>query len=133
MKSVHRYMSVQRMGNHVVAVYSQNRNQVLCMPAVWNQGDLPNVRQVEAWIDGTMSSLRPWFAPPMRVEADTLTKQLTCFESLQDMQDASGGYRPSLHTSEHNDQGDRLALLRLADLYDMAQAARGDERRAYRY
>jgi hypothetical protein len=80
----------------------------------------------------SLSTVGPLTAE-QRAEADALTTAHTCFESLQDMQDASGHYRPSLHTFERNTAGDAPALRRLADLYDQAQAARGDDRRAYRY
>lgn len=66
-------------------------------------------------------------------EADALTVAHTCFASLAEMMDAQGNYRPSLHTSERNTCGHAPALRRLADLYDKHQAARGDDRRAYRY
>jgi hypothetical protein len=64
---------------------------------------------------------------------DNLTANLTAFDTFANMLNAQGGYRPSLHTSERNTDKNAPALRRLADLYDEAQAARGDARRAYRY
>lgn len=69
-----------------------------------------------------------------RQRADKLTRALTGFSSFFDMLQAAGNYRPSIHCSTRNrDEAHRRELQELADLYDQAQAARGDARRAYRY
>ena len=57
---------------------------------------------------------------------DQLIARRTGFSSLDDMLNARGGYRPSCDVS-------RLEMELIADAYDAAQAARGDERRAFRY
>jgi hypothetical protein len=57
--------------------------------------------------------------------ADSLTQTHTAFESFQAMLNAKG-YRPTLRPDIHPD------LAELADLYDQAQAQRGDSRRAFR-
>lgn len=57
---------------------------------------------------------------------DALVRDNTGFSSLDDMLNAAGHYRPSCDVSRAN-------MRAIADAYDAAQAARGDERRAYRY
>ncbi len=57
---------------------------------------------------------------------DLLVATHTAFKSMQEMLGAHPGYRPSLDMREP-------VMARLADLYDTAQAERGDARRAYRY
>ncbi len=73
---------------------------------------------------------------PCETVVDALTRRLTAWPSFDDMLDAGGGYRPTLHTRPCNRSHDeirRAALTEvLADAYDAAQAARGDRRRAYR-
>lgn len=66
-------------------------------------------------------------------DAGLLARAFTCSESFEALLNAAGNYRPSLHTSERNKGAEAVHLRRLADLYDEAQAARGDARRAYRY
>lgn len=58
-------------------------------------------------------------------QADELVRSVSAFSSMDELLSAEG-YRPSLCM---NDEDCR----KLADLYDRMQAARGDERRAYRY
>jgi len=58
---------------------------------------------------------------------DRLTRDLTCFENQDQLLNAPGGYRPTIQPR----RDDRRYEV-LADAYDIAQAARGDERRAYR-
>lgn len=66
--------------------------------------------------------------------ADQLTRAHTAFDSFADMLDAGGAYAPSIHCGARNDDtAERTQLRELANLYDRAQAARGDARRAYRY
>lgn len=60
------------------------------------------------------------------VDIDDLIAHNTGFSSLDDMLNARGGYRPSCDVS-------RLEMELIADAYDAAQTARGDERRAFRY
>jgi len=60
------------------------------------------------------------------VDVDDLIAHNTGFSSLDDMLNARGGYRPSCDVS-------RLEMELIADAYDAAQTARGDERRAFRY
>jgi len=62
----------------------------------------------------------------MNRELDTLTRDLTAFESFQAMLDTAPTYRPTLLPRYGR------SYLDLADAYDAAQAARGDARRAYR-
>lgn len=54
------------------------------------------------------------------------TKKYTAFESFDDMVNAEGGYRPTLRSESIPE------LKILADYYDKAQEAKGDNRRAYR-
>lgn len=56
---------------------------------------------------------------------DKLTRDLTAFDSLADMLNAEGGYRPTILPRDERH-------IVLADAYDAAQIRRGDERRAYR-
>lgn len=135
MATKHPYITLQRLAGckFSVVIYGENKSEMFYMPAPWNAYDVPKLAQVRAWLADGMASLAPRLTRAERQEADALTVTHTCFDSLADMANALGGYRPSLHTSERNDQGDRLPLLRLADLYDKAQAQRGDPRRAYRY
>ena len=60
------------------------------------------------------------------VDIDELIAHNSGFSSLDDMLNARGGYRPSCDVS-------RLEMELIADAYDAAQTARGDERRAFRY
>lgn len=62
---------------------------------------------------------------------DQITKQWTAFESFADMLDAAGGYRPSLR-ADGAPKAAQQAFDEMAEAYDRVQAARGDERRAYR-
>lgn len=59
-------------------------------------------------------------------ELDEVVRRNTAFRNMLDMLDAKGNYRPSLDCSEP-------VMLAIADRYDELQAARGDDRRAYRY
>lgn len=60
---------------------------------------------------------------------DSLTRKHSAFASFDEMLNALGGYRPSMHTHDwRNDE-----LKELAEAYDKAQAARGDDRRVFRY
>lgn len=67
---------------------------------------------------------------------DNLTRDLTAWGSFDAMLNAGGGYRPSLYVRPHNRSHAEVRRAArtevLADAYDAAQAARGDERRAYR-
>lgn len=56
---------------------------------------------------------------------DDLTRKLTAFLTFEGLLTAEARYRPSLYP-------DSPELVRLADLYDAAQEARGDPRRAFR-
>ncbi len=58
--------------------------------------------------------------------ANSLTKANTGFSSFDEMLNAKGSYRPSMEVSQPE-------MKELADLYDAAQEARGDDRRAFRY
>jgi hypothetical protein len=58
--------------------------------------------------------------------ADLITRKNTAFKSFADLINAEGGYRPSLSRAEP-------VLRELGALYDAAQTARGDDRRAYMY
>jgi hypothetical protein len=57
---------------------------------------------------------------------DYFARTLTAFDSMADMLNQPAGYRPTLRP----DLG--LTYEFLADRYDLAQALRGDPRRAYR-
>lgn len=57
---------------------------------------------------------------------DQLIARRTGFSSLNDMLNARGGYRPSCDVSDPD-------MHMIANAYDVAQTARGDERRAFRY
>jgi hypothetical protein len=59
-------------------------------------------------------------------DIDALVKKHTAFATMQEMMDAKGGYFPSLYTF-------RRECKIIADEYDRRQAARGDNRRAYRH
>jgi hypothetical protein len=62
----------------------------------------------------------------MNIEAlDHITRNLSAFESFQDILDAQGGYRPSIYLVSP-------ASWTLAEAYDKAQEERGDPRRAFR-
>jgi hypothetical protein len=62
----------------------------------------------------------------LQLRADDLTAAHTAFRSFSDLLDALGDYRPSLSRSEPE-------LRELGLLYDAAQQARGDSRRAFMY
>ena len=56
---------------------------------------------------------------------DTLTRELTAFNTFAEMVDSAPQYRPTIMPRD-------MRHVDLADAYDAYQAARGDERRAYR-
>lgn len=58
---------------------------------------------------------------------DRLTRELTAFENQDALLSALGGYRPTIRPMATDRRYEVLA-----DAYDVAQAERGDERRAYR-
>lgn len=86
--------------------------------------DVDTVREIQEWIRLTVA------AEIEREEAHDrareLTHSLTAFNSFEDLLEAKGNYRPSMDMRY-------AAAVELADLYDAAQEARGDNRRAYRY
>lgn len=59
--------------------------------------------------------------------ADELTVKLSAFESFDELINAKGGYFPSIGSNKSPERKE------LADLYDAAQEARGDKRRASRW
>jgi len=63
-------------------------------------------------------------------ELDRITAQRTAFATFNDLLNARGNYRPSLWTNGDRPECRELALL--ADAYDAAQEARGDQRRVFR-
>lgn len=65
---------------------------------------------------------------------DQLTKEISAFDSFQDLIDAKGCYYPSLRCKPcKNIPSNYTAKCQeLANAYDKAQAERGDHRRAYR-
>jgi len=66
---------------------------------------------------------------------DKITRKISAFDSFQSLLDALGNYRPSLRCNPA--RGQKMTKFaderELADAYDAAQAARGDNRRVYRY
>ncbi len=69
--------------------------------------------------------------------ADELTRRWTAWEGFRALLESSGDpdYRPTLQGPPGRSQAakqEREEMRELADLYDAAQAARGDSRRAYR-
>lgn len=66
----------------------------------------------------------------MKTRADHLAATHTAFESFDDLIFAKGYYFPSLQTIGTGVENERAEL---ADLYDQAQEARGDRRRAFRW
>lgn len=60
------------------------------------------------------------------MNVDALIRSNTAFRDLADMLNAAGSYRPSCDVSQP-------VMRQIADAYDAAQEARGDDRRAYRY
>jgi len=76
--------------------------------------------EVEAEVEPVEAEVEPV------VDIDYLIAHNSGFSSLDDMLNARGGYRPSCDVS-------RLEMELIADAYDAAQSARGDERRAFRY
>lgn len=60
-----------------------------------------------------------------------ITKKLTAFASFADLLNADGNYRPSIYLRKGDYETNR-AKMDLALAYDDAQAARGDNRRAFR-
>jgi len=68
--------------------------------------------------------------------AESLTRKLTAFENFGSLLLAKGGYRPSLWTTGRGPSpvcpAHATETAKLADLYDAAQTACGDPRRAFR-
>ncbi len=68
----------------------------------------------------------PSEATKLTIEQDELTRKLSAFGSFNELVNGTHpSYRPSLTQQDTDTQ-------RLADLYDLAQAAKGDDRRAFR-
>lgn len=67
-------------------------------------------------------------AATRRMDAEALTRLLTAFPDFEAMRTAQGGYRPSLRRPGRG--WFETAHNTLADLYDHAQQAYGDPRRA---
>ena len=82
--------------------------------------------EVEAEVEAEVEPVEIEVEPEPVVDIDDLIAHNSGFSSLDDMLNARGGYRPSCDVS-------RLEMELIADAYDAAQAARGDERRAFRY
>ena len=59
-----------------------------------------------------------------------LVKKHTAFESMNQMINAKGGYRPSLRTQSTNGQ-EQKELIIIAECYNAIQEAKGDSRRAF--
>lgn len=59
------------------------------------------------------------------VDLDALTRKHSAFENFEALLNTHPSYRPTIFV----DNAERIAL---ADAYDAAMLARGDERRAYR-
>lgn len=62
----------------------------------------------------------------LQARADYLTRTLSAFSSFEDLITADGNYRPSLSRATPETR-------ELGALYDAAQQARGDDRRAFMY
>ena len=62
---------------------------------------------------------------------DTITRKHTAFTSFSELVNAAGNYRPSIYLNK-GAYADNLEKTTLAMAYDDTQAARGDERRAFR-
>ena len=82
--------------------------------------------EVEAEVEPEVEPVEIEVEPEPVVDIDDLIAHNSGFSSLDDMLNARGGYRPSCDVS-------RLEMELIADAYDAAQTARGDERRAFRY
>ena len=82
--------------------------------------------EVEAEVEAEVEPVEIEVEAEPVVNIDDLIAHNSGFSSLDDMLNARGGYRPSCDVS-------RLEMELIADAYDAAQAARGDERRAFRY
>jgi len=61
-----------------------------------------------------------------QAKLDRICRAHSGFRSFQELLEAKGSYRPTLYTWI-------LDLAYLADCYDSAMAAQGDDRRTYRY
>lgn len=110
-----RAFSTEFLGN----VYDEHPHSI---PATYMNREPGN-----AWsIQGNHNAF--WAVELEAVPADTdkLVRNHTAFRSFREMLWADGGYCPSLDVREP-------VMLKIADAYDAAQAARGDARRAYRY
>ena len=88
------------------------------------------IESLEAEVEVEVEQTEPETVEPETikpvVDIDDLIAHNSGFSSLDDMLNARGGYRPSCDVS-------RLEMELIADAYDAAQTARGDERRAFRY
>lgn len=62
---------------------------------------------------------------------DELTQKHTAFENFDALLNAKGGYRPSIRT-ESTKGREQFDLFTLAQIYDLEQELRGDDRRAFR-
>ncbi len=70
-------------------------------------------------------------------QLNAITRKYTAAASFNVLLDAGGGYYPSLRCLKSSGYGTKpnrmeANLVILADAYDAAQAARNDQRRAYR-
>ena len=62
---------------------------------------------------------------------DQLTARYTSFTDFNEMLNALGNYRPSLRTLSTTGR-EQFDLTNLADIYDLEQKIKGDDRRAFR-
>lgn len=95
-------------------------------------------RQLDV-IGAALSRLAAEFGGPLNpaelAEAERLNADYHGgFDTFAELLDAPGNYYPKLYQNDRADllPSDRMGLSRLADLYDRAQASRGDSRRAVR-
>lgn len=95
-------------------------------------------RQLDV-IGAALSRLAAEFGGPLGADELAEAQRLNAeyhggFDTFAELLDAPGNYFPKLYQNDRAElqPSDRMGLSRLADLYDRAQASRGDARRAVR-
>lgn len=67
----------------------------------------------------------------LRTFLDRLTRRITCSATFQEFLDLHPAYTPSIYPNPRDSLRRKLGYRSLARQYDLAQARRGDSRRAY--
>lgn len=112
----------------IIKAVSANLTYNICA-ATLNHIDYTFISRMEV-LQARNEASRLFPADYMLAKVDKLVRKHTAFDSMLDMMNAKGGYRPTLCTSRRHKYYAELRFI--ADYYDACMAQIGDDRRAYR-